>query len=83
MRTEFIEEIYPALRNLTEDSITLKFKDGSVDEDGDYNEKSLIVAPILLFLDNIASEEFDANKRTSRTYCFYTGVVQENISIKV
>lgn len=75
MRAEFIEEIYPTLRNLTEDSITVKFKDGSVDDAGDYSEKSLIVAPILLFLDNIAMEEFNANRRSSRTYCFYTGVV--------
>ena len=48
LRAEFEESIYPSLRNLTEGSLEIKFKDGTKNDNGDYEERALIVAPIFL-----------------------------------
>ena len=72
LQDEFIADLYPTLKNLTETSLQLEFKDGSKDSEGNYKMRSLIVSPVMLDLNSI--DDGDSSENTL-SYIFYLGVV--------
>ena len=70
LQEEFIRDKYPILKSLTEPALELKFNDGIT------TEKTLIVAPIFLSLN-------DESVDSERTFCFYLGLVPKDESVDV
>lgn len=79
LRNEFTNTITPTLQSLTEPIQTLKYKDGSRNEDG-YIEKTLIVAPIFL---SLGDADLKSGSTSERTNTLFLGVVPSNTKVQV